>query len=111
MDMKPVPEVGKIYSSFDDGKIRESRKYDVTVKKVVPFPDVDETTLRIWETDVSECNWLYATSTDFFVFTEKEEGKEVFARTKDGGWFGIGDFLGNGRLDIDGSLLARLLNT
>ena len=44
MTMNTVPEVGKTYKSFDDGKIRESRMYEVTVRRIVPLSDADQET-------------------------------------------------------------------
>ena len=107
--MKDVPEVGKTYNCFDDGKIRYSRLYTVDVVNVIPFKDIDEETLIRWKEIVNDCDFLFAKETDFFVKTANgEDGDAVFVRTLDGGWFSIGDFMNSGRLDIDGSLTAIL---
>jgi len=101
--MEKVPSVGKTYNCFDDGKIRVSRRYDITVKSLTPFDKADSHTLNIWKSEVKSCYWLYNTETDFFVLGVRDDGeKETFVRTVDGGWFGIGGFLNCGRLDIDG---------
>ena len=34
---QPVPEVGKEYHIFDDGKVRPSRHYIAKVVEVIPF--------------------------------------------------------------------------
>ena len=53
--------------------------------------------------------WLYAKETDYFIRTiNGEDGDAVFVRTKNIGWFSIGDFMNSGRLDIDGSLTQSL---
>ena len=109
MKMKSIPEVGKTYACFDDGKTRPSRLYYVEVCEVIPFDQCDDKEiLEMWRYDVQECDWLYAPGTDFFVVGVKEDGVEVFVRTLGGGWFGIGGFLSGGRLDIDGSLKERM---
>lgn len=98
-----IPEIGKTYNCFDDGKVRLSRLYTVDVVDVVEFGNIDNDTLEVWKT--LDCPWLYAEKTDFFVKTENgEDGNAVFVRTLDGGWFSIGDFMNSGRLDIDGEL-------
>lgn len=107
--MSNIPIVGNDYNCFDDGKVRESRRYRVHIEKIIPFQEIDNETLAIWRSEVKTCNWLYAKSTDSFVIGKHEDGnKEIFVRTVDGGWFSIGGFLVGGRLDIDGSLLDQL---
>ena len=36
-----LPEIGKTYNCFDDGKIRESRMYQVTIDEIIPFEKAD----------------------------------------------------------------------
>ena len=104
-----IPEVGKTYNCFDDGKIRESRLYHITVKSVVPFDKIDLETRKKWDNEVVSCPWLYNTTTDYFIITDDEHGgEEIFARTKDDGWFSIGGFICAGRLDVSGSLTKWL---
>ncbi len=102
------PKVGEVYNCFDDGKIKESRKYKVTIAEIVPFDEIDSVNLEQWKQEVKACHWLYAKETDFFILADSEEkgqeGQEVFVRTVEGGWFSIGDWLSSGRLDVDGSL-------
>ena len=108
----PVPEVGKTYGYFDDGKIRRSRYDIVDVTEIVPFAEIDVATRREWERDVEDCGFLYATTTDVFVKGRSQGvfyGKlepVVFARTVDGRWFSLE--WKAGVLDLDGSLLKRL---
>lgn len=105
--MKQIPEIGKEYNAFDDGKIRPSRLYKVLVKAIIPFTEIDQKTKELWELEVEQCYWLYNKETDYFIITdnyEDEDQIEVFVRTKDGGWFSMGEFLGGGRLDVDEEL-------
>jgi hypothetical protein len=109
-----IPKINKTYNCFDDGKIRESRKYEVTVIKVIPFGEIDKEILQQWETQIMECYWLYEKETDYFIITsvvdEEDNEDEIFVRTKDNGWFSIGGFLNCGRMDVDGGLTRHLDN-
>ena len=107
-----VPEVGKTYNFFDDGKISYSRLYTVYVVRVIPFSECSDEEKSEWEETSSECDWLFANRTDYLVFTENgEAGSAIFARTIGGGWFSLGLFMNSGRLDIDGALTKWLEET
>ena len=110
----PVPEVGKKYHCFDDGKIRFSRHYIVEISEVLSYCAFKKKYPKLFKkytSLVKMCYWLYAKSTDFFVVCEKGENGEpaVFVRTKDGGWFSIGDFINSGELDVTGELWKDLI--
>lgn len=111
---QPVPEAGKEYHVFDDGKIKPSRHGIVRVTKVIPFKDCDDNSLMSsWAEEVTECYWLYANETDYFVearYDDEPEDEEptYFVRTTDGGWFSLGFFAA--RLDIDGSLYQKMID-
>lgn len=106
---RPIPEVGKEYHVFDDGKIKPSGHSITKVVEVIPFKEADIDLLETWHKDVSDCYWLYSPKTDYFIKTEYDDKEEpsYFARTLDGGWFSLGWF--GARLDIDGSLYSKLL--
>ena len=107
--MKQIPEIGKTYNCFDDGKIRLSRLYTVDVVDVIPFENIDEDTLNEWKEQVEECDWLFAKETDYFIKTANgEDGDATFVRTLNGEWFSIGQFMNSGSLDVDGELTAVL---
>lgn len=105
-ELEAVPEVGKKYYAYDDGKIRPSREYEVVILETVSYKALPRKLKKIWQSEVISAHWLYATESDFFVKAESLEDKEPywFCRTKDGGWFGFGKFLDCGRLDITGEL-------
>lgn len=111
MKKQELPEIDKIYNCFDDGKIRKSRMYQVKITEIIPFEKADSELLQLWEEEGLPCYWLFE-ETDYFIkfiSTESEdESNGVFARTKDGGWFGLGNFWNCGRLDIDGKLTETL---
>ena len=104
--MKQVPQIGKTYNCFDDGKISHSRLYTVDVVDVIPFGKIDKDTLNEWKEQVEECGWLFAKETDYFIKTANSESS--FVRTLNGGWFSTGQFMNSGRLDVDGELTAIL---
>lgn len=107
---QPVPEVGKEYHVFDDGKIKPSRHSIVTITSIIPFTECkDDALMSIWADEVTDCYWLYANETDYFVEGKYDDEDEpsYFVRTKDGGWFSLGFF--GSRLDIDGSLYSNMI--
>lgn len=113
--LQPIPEVGKEYHIFDDGKIKPSRHYIAKIVKLIYPEDAYEITAlyKAWQEQVEECYWLFAKETDYFVVAESDYDKELiyFVRTTDGGWFSI-DYPGcwmGARLDIDGSLYNEML--
>jgi hypothetical protein len=103
------PVLGRAYFYFDDGKIRESRRSEVVITQVTPFNKIDSETFEVWLKGVQERYWLYDKETDFFVkaIIQGTNNELIFVRAK-GGWFSFGNFLGDGRLDVDGTLNARL---
>ena len=111
-----LPEVGKTYYAFYDGKVRRSRCHRVKLTKVLPFNEVDKELSADIKEEQEVCDWLYAPQTDYVVFgsTVEEDGtlepddEQVFIRTNDDGWFSLGFFAS--RLDIDGSLYALMLS-
>ena len=108
--LQPVPEVGKEYHAFDDGKIKPSRLEHVKIVEVIPFNEcTDLELINIWKQEVEECYWLYAEETDYFVkaiCVQPDTGTQWFVRTEDGGWFSLG-FWGS-RLDVDGELYKKM---
>lgn len=103
-----IPILNKTYYSFDDGKIRPNRRSRVVIKEIIPFNEIDQETLAKWKEEVSECDWLYRETTDYFIKAEANQediGIDetlIFVRCKKDGWFSLGFWAG--RLDIDGSL-------
>ena len=108
--LQPVPEVGKEYHAFDDGKIRPSRLEHVKIVEVIPFKECqDNALISTWTEEVTDCYWLYAQETDYFVKAncmQPDTGAQWFVRTKDGGWFSMGWW--GSRLDVDGELYKKM---
>ena len=108
--LQPVPEVGKEYKAFDDGKIRPSRLEHVKIVEVIPFKECqDNELISNWTVEVTDCYWLYAQETDYFIKAETEVYSDpcYFVRTVDGGWFSLGWW--GSRLDADGSLYEKMI--
>ena len=112
---QPVPEVGKEYHIFDDGKLSPSRHFIAKITAVLPFEkvaDPESQLYRAWEENIIEAHWLFAQDTDYFVKAESSYDRNplFFVRTIDGGWFSI-DYPNvwmGARLDIDGSLYDQM---
>ncbi len=112
--MKPIPEVGKKYHCFDDGKITFSRHFIIEVNEVLghqQFKKRYPEQFKLYRKAVKSCYWLYSTHSDKFVITYKGEdsGLGVYVRTKQGGWFGIGDFWDSATLDVTGEIWDNLV--
>ena len=112
--MKPIPEVGKKYHCFDDGKITFSRHFIIEVNEVLghqQFKKKYPEQFKLYREAVKRCYWLYSTHSDKFVITYKGEDKGlgVYTRTKQGGWFGIGDFWDSATLDVTGEIWDNLV--
>lgn len=99
--------INGIYNYFENGKIRESRMIEVKINDIIPFVNIDESTLQFWKEEVKQYGWLYAKETDYFIkgtlLTQNDGIDVIFVRTiKNNGWFSMGWW--RGQLDIDGSL-------
>ena len=111
---QPIPEVGKRYHCFDDGKITFSRHFIIKVDEVLNFMQFKKKypeMVKQYIEQTKDCYWLYARRTDKFVITFKGENNEpgVYVRTKDGGWFGIGNWWNSAELDVTGKLWKSLV--
>ena len=112
--MEPVPEVGKKYHCFDDGKVRFSRHFIVQVDEVLGYIQFRKKYPELFEQytkEVKRCYWLYSTHSDKFIITHEGENDElgVYVRTKQGGWFGAGDWWNSAILDATGMLWDNLV--
>lgn len=91
-----LPELYKEYDCYDDGKISESRRYKVLITNMIPFKEANPELVRAWHNAVIDHDRLYAKETDYFIFAVSYEQwypqVEIFVRTKDGGWFGLGTY-------------------
>lgn len=86
-----LPEIGKFYDCYDDGKIHYSRKYLVRITNIVPFSEISSEILKKWEEYKEGYDWLFAKETDYFIIADSYEKGEfclsesIFVRTNDGG--------------------------
>ena len=112
--LQPIPEVGKRYHCYDDGKVTFSRHYIVKIDEVlgyIAFKRKYPEEFKRYVEEAKDCYWLYSRRSDKFVVSYNgEDGKlEVFVRTKDGGWFSIGRLFNCGELDVTGKMSAYLV--
>ena len=112
--LKPIPEVGKKYHCFDDGKITFSRHFIIQVDEVLghmafkkKYPEL----FKQYREMVKQSYWLFSTHSDKFIITHNGENTElgVYVRTKQGGWFGIGAWWNSATLDVTGKLWENLV--
>ena len=134
--LKSVPEIGKEYHFWDDGKKSPSRHYICKVERIITTEDAKNIIVRVprWDFEKNETffvdvtlydhwhdkempnhDWLYATETDYFVEVscpKYDENNLWFVRTKDGGWFSmdVQSSWQGGELDIDNSIYEDIIN-
>ena len=133
---KPLPEVGKEYHFFDDGKTSPGRHYICRCERIITSEEAKSITVEVPGEECTKDNpvtdkislydhwhdremplhdWLYANNTDYFVecsCPNYDEDNLWFVRTKDGGWFSmdIQSWWQGGRLDVDGSIFEDVVN-
>lgn len=102
--------VGMTCNYFDDGKISPSRMESVVITEIIPFSSAPENIINLWERMKSDCDWVYADITDFFIKAViPSNSKElIFAREKNGEWFGFNDYWYDGLLDETGKYTELL---
>lgn len=113
--MKPIPEIGRKYHCFDDGKITFSRHFIIQVDEVLGHQEFKRKYKELFEKyreAVKNNYWIYSTHSDKFIITHKGENDElgVYVRTKQGGWFGIGNWWNSAELDVTRELWNGLVN-
>lgn len=116
--LEPIPDIGKTYMFYDDGKISRCRQDKARVLCVITKEDAKEifiptyydddfnlTTIKqdieptgsislydIWLLSKKEYDWIFANDTDYFIecsIPEYDENTIWFVRTKSGGWFSM----------------------
>jgi len=124
----PVPEVGKFYHFWDDGKTGVSRHYICKVESIIK-PEEAKTIIfnsdalqrpmslyEIWKNEVKECDWLYAEETDCILKISCPKYDDNFlyaARTKNGGFFTVNvqSFWQSGRIDITNEIYDSVIES
>ena len=112
MNKQALPELGKRYHFFEDGKSGPSRHYIIEITEIIPFEEmIDGELLDIYDAEVEKAEFLYAPKTDYFIYGRKVlldntldmEDEFIFIRTNYGGWFSFGHWFEDGQLDVDSS--------
>lgn len=125
MKLKPVPEEGKIYKFYDDGKVGSSRRYWAKVKKVLDIKDTNNILVSIYDSEeedkwikvtlyhiiqeeIRHCEWLYAKEQKEVIccYIPAYDCNDIWViRDKTGGWFSIDvqSCWQGGQLDVDNS--------
>lgn len=98
----PIPEIGKEYYCYDDGKISLSRESKVKILNIIPYKEASKNIIELWKQDYHEFYFSTANITDYFIEAIGEDNKiSYFARTVYGAWFSIGDIWDKGYLDAE----------
>lgn len=129
--MKPIPDIGKYYHFWDDGKTSLTRHYICRCERIIPFYGftqyrltrfdydkkglVGDTLLNFWKDCVSKYGWIFAQQTDCAVVCscpKYDKDELYFFRTKSGGWFSADrtSFWQAGELDVDGEIFRRVMD-
>lgn len=108
-----IPEIGRTYYVYDDGKIRLSRESQVTILEVIPYNEAPVEVINDWIAEYHAFWWNKANVVDYFVKTVGYEDNIIwFTRTVDGEWysFGMNWFqFGGGYLDIEDKWHNKLI--
>ena len=132
--MKPLPEIGKEYHFFDDGKVGPGRHYVCKVERIIKLEESkgidvvtpvcneltneDDKCIRtlfdVYQENVDDRGWTYAEETDYMIEAScptYDINNLWFVREKDGGWFSINiqNWWQSGRLDVDGSIYKGII--
>lgn len=133
-DLKPIPEVGKYYHFWDDGKLSPGRHYICRCERIITPEEAKSIMIEVlneyiddvmdtislyehwYDDEMPNHDWLFETETDYFIecsCPEYDKHNLWFVRTKDGGWFSMDIQSGwqSGRLDIDGKIFEDVTNS
>ena len=118
-----LPEIGKIYKFYDDGKITYSRQYRCKIINIIPYNNVSDKIKEQYKTLVNHYKWIFSSYTDYFIIGKVEDDiieDQVFMRTLKGDWFSNAISLNTkdfdiidrgdvgGLLDVDGVITKEL---
>lgn len=137
-DSSFLPEVGKEYYFYDDGKVSISRQYKVRITDIIPFSEaknrvycvtgkdiinqLNEYNLeaptydKIWENAKINYPWIFTKDTDYIVIGEFIDNNPSWNTNENYDMlFGISEYgwytfddYYNGRLDVDWHLTKEL---
>ena len=121
-----IPEVGKFYHFWDDGKCGVSRHYIAKCEEIIPIESAETyliadqyhnkiSLLKLWVKEKKHVNWIFSPKTDVIIrcsIPKYDKYDIFFARDKNDGWFSFcttGWWQG-GQLDIDGQIFEDIIN-
>lgn len=119
--MLVLPEIGKTYNCYDDGKITKPRQYHVTVTGIIVIDDIkdDYYIYELLNYNIEETPWLFAGVEHKYLLETVSDEAEILkgtklylAMTNEGFWFGLGywyddgypkisSWFNAGRLDVE----------
>ena len=117
--VQPVPEIGKVYHAFDDGKIYPSRHMLIRIDEIISFDHMKPWMKAVVHYEAENHDWLFDVHTDYIVkgiWAVENKGKVEdrplwFIRTKDGGWFSadVDNYMDGCVLDVTGELWDNMV--
>ena len=136
-ELKPIPEAGKEYHFWDDGKCGPARHYICRVERIVSMKHVNDVIidnaiinwddktgkaifgrkplLDIWVEQKKLHDWVLTKNTDYFIEAScptYDENNLWFVRSTNGGWFSMDIQSGwqGGMLDVTGTIFEAVIN-
>lgn len=118
-----LPEIGKTYNFYDDGKITFNRQYKCKIINVIPYDNASYKIKEQHRALASHYNWIFSPHTDYFIIGKVEDDiieNQVFMRTLKENWFSNAISLNTkdfniidrgdvgGILDVDGVITKEL---
>lgn len=86
--------IGEMMDVYDDGKLRESRRYNAKIVSFIKLANINDTIKKLWDLNRDYWGMFYSEVQDIFIEAKTDENKDFvtsyFARTIDGGWFSLG---------------------
>ena len=90
---QPLPEIGKEYNYYDDGKIRQSRHSIVKIIDIIPYNEANREIINFFERMKKEYHWVWDKETDYFIIGYNKSDiagfTMIFAKMNGISWYGF----------------------
>lgn len=120
-----IPEVGKYYHFWDDGKCGVGRHYIAKCEEIISLDDASHILIaddnhvkckliKLWAKEKKHKKWIFSPKTDVIVrcsIPKYDERDIYFARDNSDGWFSFNTtgWWQGGCLDIDGTIYEAVI--
>jgi hypothetical protein len=89
---QPMPEIGKEYNYYDDGKIRQSRHSIIKILNIIKIEEASRFITEFFERIKNEYDWIFSEKQDYFIigYNEKDcPGVTMLFARSNLGWYGF----------------------